>query len=384
MFFLLCLTFLAFYDATAQNSFLADTPEKSIASQGRQRAIIPKKYRTLQLNRPGLLNFLNSVSAHFTDFEGNPYKLVELPMPDGKPARFHVWESSIMEPGLAAKFPEIKTYTGQGIDDPSAIIKLDWTLEGFHAMILSTLNGSVFIDPYAMGNTTAYISYYKRDFIKAGKYQELLPVKLPGSSNRTTSPTGVLAGSCIGTQVRTYRLALAANGEYTAFHGGTVAGAASAQATTISRVNGVYERDLAIRLVLVANNNLLIYTNAATDPYTNNNDPNTMIANNQANIDLVIGTNNYDIGHVFSTGAGGAAYPEVVCIAGEKAKGVTGTVSPVGDPFDIDYVAHEIGHQFGASHTFNSNLGSCGSNGVSNTNAEPTLGITKKQWIYTG
>lgn len=376
MFFLLCLSSLAFYSGAAQNSFFADAPEKSMAGQIQQRMIIPKKYRTLQLNKPGLLNFLNSVSSQKNIINPGSSPIIEIPMPLGGSARFHIWESSVMEPGLAAKFPEIKTFTGQGIDDPSAIIKLDWTLEGFHAMVLSALNGSVFIDPYAAGNTAAYISYHKSDFVKAGKYQELPPVKLAGILNHAASPNTVLAGSCNGTQLRTYRLALAANGEYTAFHGGTVAGAASAEATTINRVNGIYERDLAIRLVLVANNNLLIYTNAATDPYTNNNSSTAMITDNQANVDSVIGTNNYDIGHVLSTGGGGAAYLGVVCIGGDKAKGVTGTSSPVGDPFDIDYVAHELGHQFGANHTFNSEAGSCSSQGVPGTNAEPGSGST--------
>jgi len=376
MLFLLVFSSLAFYNSIAQNSFFADIPEKSIAARGQQRVIVPKKYRTLQLSKTGLLNFLNSVPSQNSIINSNSSPIIEIPMPQGGTTKFHIWESSVMEPGLAAKFPEIKTFTGQGIDDPSAIIKLDWTVEGFHAMILSALNGSVFIDPYAANNTSTYISYHKKDFIKAGKYLELPPLKPTGSFTRTASPAGVLTGSCIGSQLRTYRLALAANGEYTAFHGGTVAGAASAQATTINRVNGVYERDLAIRMVLVANNNLLIYTNAATDPYTDNSSPYAMIADNQKNVDTIIGRNNYDIGHVFSTGAGGLASLGVVCIEGDKAKGVTGTGSPVGDPFDIDYVAHELGHQFGANHTFNSETGPCEFNGVSSTNAEPGGGST--------
>jgi hypothetical protein len=119
-----------------------------------------------------------------------------------------------MEPALAAKYPEIKTFTGQGIDDPTANIKLDLTPAGFHGMIISSLNGAVFIDPYAQGNTGEYISYHKKDFTSTEKFVELPPVQFRGSLNRPASPQDVLAGSCIGTQLRTYRLALAANGEY--------------------------------------------------------------------------------------------------------------------------------------------------------------------------
>jgi subtilisin-like proprotein convertase family protein len=157
-------------------------------------------------------------------------------------------------------------------------------------------------------------------------------------------------GDC---QLRRYRMALACTGEYAIFHGGTKPLVLAAFTTTMNRVNGVYERDMSITMQLVANTDTLIFLNPATDPYTNNNGS-TMLGQNVTTCNNLIGAANYDIGHVFSTGGGGIAGLGVVCGSG-KARGVTGGASPVGDPFDIDYVAHEVGHQFGANHTQNNN-----------------------------
>ncbi|MBK8427672.1 MAG: propanediol utilization protein, partial [Lewinellaceae bacterium] len=145
-------------------------------------------------------------------------------------------------------------------------------------------------------------------------------------------------------------LCRACTGEYTFYHGNTVAGAQAAMVTTMNRVNGVFEKDCAVRMIIIANNNSIIYTDAGTDPYSNGN-PGAMIGQNQTNCDAVIGNANYDIGHLFGTNSGGLASLFSVCDNADKARGVTGSGAPIGDPFDIDYVAHEMGHQFGANHT---------------------------------
>ncbi len=371
---LLLLTFLILCGnvVNAQQELWTDITESQINLVS-ERYIIPDSYRTVKLNRDIARPLLESAPMEFT-FEAREGKsLITLPMPDGTFQIFYFWESPSMEPELQAKYPEIRTYTGQGVDDSYATLKFDLTPHGFHAQILSP-DGRVFIDPYSKGDINNYISYYTRDFQKVNDEFECLvsfdeySIPEPGYNSEMPMPPS-------GHQLRTYRLANAATGEYTGFHGGTVALGLAAVTTSVNRVNGVYEKEVAVRMVLVANNSSIIYTNPATDPYTNGNGG-AMLSENQSNLDAVIGSANYDIGHVFSTGGGGVAGLGVVCINGSKAWGVTGSSAPIGDPFNIDYVAHEMGHQFDGNHTFNGNAGSCSGNRNASTAYEPGSGST--------
>lgn len=180
--------------------------------------------------------------------------------------------------------------------------------------------------------------------------------------------------------LRTYDLAVACTGEYAQFHIDQASAnnatddvkkdvVLAAMVVTIDRVNQVYNNDLAIQLNLIPTNRDLIFLDAATDPYENT-DPSQLINNNTSVINGIIGSSAYDLGHVFSTGGGGVAALGSVC-TGFKGAGVTGLPNPVGDPYDIDYVAHELGHQFGATHTYNN---SCGGNRTNTTAFEPGSG----------
>ena len=276
---------------------------------------------------------------------------IDFPYADGTIHQFTAKRNQTMHPAYNAKFPELMTLDAYSTDGSGAFGKWDITPAGLHAMIFIPGQSTVFIDPMFEGNNEYYIVYQKRDFISDKIMQcdvENFDESKPSQTNKS------MFGTC---ELRTYRLALSATAEYTIFHGGSVAQAAAAQVVTMNRVNGVYEKDIAITMVIIPNNNSLIYTTAATDPYTNGT-PGTMINQNQTNTDAVIGSSNYDIGHVFGTNSGGLAGLGVVCTGGQKARGVTGSGAPIGDPFDIDYVAHEMGHQFGGNHTQNNNCNS--------------------------
>ncbi|HRB85563.1 MAG TPA: zinc-dependent metalloprotease family protein [Bacteroidia bacterium] len=361
----------ATYVLNAQDSKIFWREVSTIPVSG-ERLTVPSSYRALNLDLNLLQQYLNTAKAEPSQTANLKNGLMlEIPMPDGSFERFSIFQYNVMHPDLAAKFPQIKTYTGQGIDDVTATIKLDVTQFGFHAMIRSS-KGDVYIDPYNQNTVNYYMSYERKNLIRQNSFEcslaDKTAMEIQNANGNTVQRTN-------GTQLRTYRLALSCTGEYAAFYGGTVSGAMAGMATTMNRVNGVYESELSIRMVMVANNNLIVYTNSSTDPFTNNNGS-TMLGQNQTTCDNIIGSSNYDIGHVFSTGGGGVAYLGCVCSSSNKAKGVTGSGSPSGDGFDIDYVAHEMGHQFGGDHTFNSTTGSCSGNRSSTAAYEPGSGIT--------
>ncbi|MBS1515444.1 MAG: T9SS type A sorting domain-containing protein [Bacteroidetes bacterium] len=363
--------FIALFSLSANAAnYWNDVPAASIQTTG-ERVIKPEKFRTLSLNIPEMKTLLQSAPLEKNVHPKNSNSVISLPMPDGTFLRFKFVDSPIMEDGLAAQFPEIKTYLGQGIDDPYSSVRFDMTPLGFHAMIFSE-RGTVFIDPYAKGDNFNYQSYFKSDFHSDKKMSCEAIDNWDGKPKQAPHTTDVIAEG----QLRTYRTVVACTGEYAAYFGGTVNAAMAAIVVSMNRVNGVYENEVSVRMVLVANNSSVVYTNASTDPYTNANG-NTMLGQNQTTCDNVIGTANYDMGHVFSTGGGGVAYLGCVCVAGNKARGVTGDSAPVGDPYDIDYVAHEMGHQFGGNHSFNSQTSSCGGgNRNNNTAFEPGSGST--------
>jgi hypothetical protein len=386
---LVSLSLLFAFSINSQNNsdnFWSPINQSSIRSAGK-RQIIPQKCVAFELIGNELKTKLLSAPNEANVRINESTCIISLPLPNGSFEKFRVVESPIMEPGLAAQFPNIKTYSVKGIDDAYANGKIDWTLEfGFHGMVRS-VHGDFFIDQYCLENTKDYISYYTSDFIKDPSQKipeaslitdndEKKSFSEPGAKINAMPPA-----TCVGTQLRRYRLAVACTGEYAVAATGsttpTVAQTLAKIVTSVNRVNGVYETEVAVRLILVATQTNVIFTVAATDPFAGNNNAGTLINESQSVITANIGSANYDVGHTFSTGGGGLAGLGVVCNNSQKARGITGSPSPVGDPYDIDYVAHEIGHQFAGNHTFNSTVSSCGGgNRNGSTAVEPGSGIT--------
>lgn len=360
-----------------QTKFFAESRTITTSVTNGKRVIIPDLYKTFVLDNAGIQNFLNNIPVEKGQASRFVAPVLELPLPNGGFAKYRVWETPIMEPALAEKFPNIKTYTGQGIDDPTAIVKIDITELGFHAMIMSDVTGHIFIDPYRQLDTRNYIVYFKKD-LKNSKYFVEEGVEA-AEYLRSRDAQRFTAGSCVGSELRTFRIAVACTGEYaravTGITNPTVAQVLSAIVTSINRVDGVFEKEVAVSLNLVADNDKIVFVNPATDPFTANNDGSELLNESQSVITQHIGAANYDIGHTFSTGGGGIAQVESVCGA-QKARGVTGATNPVGDPYDIDFVAHEIGHQFGANHSFNAISGACNGNRSASTAVEPGSGVT--------
>ncbi|MCY0968794.1 reprolysin-like metallopeptidase [Chryseobacterium wangxinyae] len=342
---------------------------RNTSDELRPRWTTPKTFSLYQLELEKIKSDLKNAPQRFSK---NESLIIEFPDSNGGLRDYVVQEASVMAPELQAKFPEIRSYTGWEKGNPSNTIRFSLTPQtGISVMYFDGWDVS-YLDSYTQDNSS-FILYKRKDLPKNDRLFEChVEDMLDQNTNQNTSAQKKAPLVSDG-QFRTYRLALAATGEYTTFHGGT-AGAMSAMATTMTRVNGVYEKTISATMVMVANNSLLIYTNGNTDPYTNNSGS-TMLGENISNVNSIIGSANYDIGHVFSTGGGGVAYLGSVCTT-NKAGGVTGSGAPVGDPFDIDYVAHEMGHQFGGAHTFRANTGSCQGNASTATAYEPGSGTT--------
>ena len=337
-------------------------------------APLPASYKVFTANAAQLRSTLGGSA---TAVQKSAAATIEIPMPDGSLRTFTFRENHLLPPALKARYPQIATYNAIATDDATVTAMLDMTEQGFHALVFDGSNTAL-VDP-ADGQPDTYIAHYRRDEVRPEEMRMNCDTKgrVPAATARKTT-----AATTNGNVLRSYRLALSCDHQYahtaTGDSNATKAAVLGRMATTMNRVNGVYERELSVSMTFVDHEDTLIFNNAATDPFGSSNDlPATLLTLNQQYCDSLIGNANYDIGHIFSTGAGGLSQVAVVCSLGMKAQSATGSSNPTGDGFDIDYVAHEMGHEFGANHPFNNDVsGSCALNAVQETAYEPGSGST--------
>ncbi|RZJ68785.1 MAG: T9SS type A sorting domain-containing protein [Flavobacterium sp.] len=328
-----------------------------------------------QLNQTELQQKLAAATDKFSGQAG-----IEIAIPNakGQLERFQVWENSNFEPELQAQFPEIRAYVGKGITDPSASLNFSVSPIGVQTMILRADRRSEFIEPYTTDHGV-YVAY-ERATRSVGALPWNCGTEDDHTLNQRLSNEVAMASN---QSYKTMRLALSCTGEYTTYFGATQAGALAGMNATMTRVNGINEKDLAIHLNIIAGNLAVIYTNAATDPYSDAavGSAGTWNTEVQNTLTTVLGNAAYDIGHLFgaSGGGGNAGCIGCVCVddtasTTDKNKG-SGFTSPAdgipqGDNFDVDFVVHEMGHQMGANHTFSYAIESAG------VNVEPGSGTS--------
>lgn len=380
----LLLFFTFFSTLKAQNSYWvkiknSDVSQKEIL----KRNTIPEHYDLYELDMDALKSILESAPVR-GNIQGKSEVIVDFPTPEGKMEQFRITESPIMPEGLSHRYDEITTYNAVGIDDPTATMRFSVTQFGVHSMSLSGRNGQNLIDPYTTDLST-YIVYAKSELPADKRNFECLTEDGDPEEIRRESNNQENAYNGDDSTLRKYRLALSAHPDYgdvfvaNSEEGEEKADIMAQMVIAINRVNGIYERELGITLEFVEDNDdLIFYTGIGENPWAGADGEwdyimGTYNDRSQEVIDNVIDDENYDIGHNFNTSGGGnAGCLSCVCISGQKGSGYTGLPNPIGDAFYIDFVAHEIGHQFGGYHVMNT----CSRSGNGTTEVEPASGST--------
>ena len=330
----------------------------SITFENKTNLLSPRLF-SLDLNT--LKNVLSVTKSRFEAPKSNI--IVAFPNAAGVMENFSIFESSNMDAVLAAKYPEIKSYVGQGVEDATATIYFSISPLGLQSMVLYADKSATFIEAYTK-DLSAYAVYKKSDTMASLNPFDCMVIATAKKELLNSNDELALRPNADDGNLRNFRLAMSVTGEYTAYFGGTKALALAAINNTMTRVNGVFEKDFGVHMNLIANNDVIIYTSASTDPYSvaTTGAGGAWNQELQTNLTNVIGSANYDVGHLFGASGGGGNAGCIGCVCKNptasvplgKGSGYTSPndAIPTGDNFDIDYVAHELGHQFGANHTF--------------------------------
>ncbi len=364
-----------------------------------ERSVTPEKYLTFQLNRKLMQENLGRIARGENTKYGEQGIVIEMPMPDGSIQHFRMVDAPVLSPELAAQYPTWRFFQGIGVEDPTASGRFDWNSMGFHGFI-ETTKGTVYIDPYKKGDTQNYLVFYKQDFGRSENEMycraERTIKDIVTSGYRPISPDS--PEFSLGTSLRTYKLAVATTGEWARAAAGYTDGmpaqtirdnALGVVTTSVNRLIGIYTRELSTSFQLVnpATNgpNNIIWDDPATDPY-DNTDNTAQLAINHNSLVAKVGMANFDLGHLYGTGGGGVASTPSLCDDSSKGEGYSARGTNTGDPFTVDYVSHEMGHQFGSDHTYNNidpnGSGACPQSSYSAANAfEPGSGSSIMSYV---
>jgi subtilisin-like proprotein convertase family protein len=352
---------------------IAESSKSQISNVSFDKNKMPTVFNLYTLNTESIKSKLLNAPLR-SAFLGKSPNIMSVPNADGTSEDYSVYDTQILHPTLATKLPNIKSYVGRSINNSGKFIRFSVSQIGFHGQIFEPGKSTYFIDPYT-SDKSVYIVYKREDLVnKSGDvfscetnnkmYEK---AKIAPSNNRIKATDDSI--------IRLYELAMSCTGEYGALFIGNAttdfdkkSNILAQMTVTMTRVNGIYEKELGITFQFVPEIFKIIYYDGATDPWTAEYNDAT-----QAEIDDKIGDANYDIGHNFNTdGGGNAGCIGCVCNSGNKGSGMTGRSNPTGDSFDVDYVAHEIGHQMGGYHTHNGTA-TCLKSG-NNTEVEPGSG----------
>lgn len=371
----LCTANASFAQADLWRQFKGEYAPSSM-----EMIVRPASYRILTLDNAAMKQYLADVSSDM-----NTAKEIEVPTPEGSFRTFKIWKNTAMHPDLAAKYPEILTFDGYAVDNPNVTAKFGFNPFGFSAQVHDGGN-TYYVDPYSNAQDGYYMAFYKRDLpfetVHCASEEKLRAFGINDVDhndqnvfqfeNNNSNPNFVYSHS---NQNRKFRAAITNTGEWaTAIVGLNPAKhlVVAKIVEIVNRINGYYEREIAVTLELIANNDVLVFNNKDTDPYNNNNSMEPLLNESHQSIVNRVGGNNFDIGHIFCTAGGGLAQLASVCNSNGKGR----AASTINSTTNLKTVMHEMGHQMNASHTFSANTGGCNNNGMPEGAYESGSGIT--------
>lgn len=352
--FLICVS-----SAIAQSTSNYWTPISNQAiPEHLEASSLPLQYAAFQLDFAAFRQALESVPMEDLTNQRLAGKQIALPMPDGQLADFTIWEAPVFHPNLAARHPNIRSYRGVNKNDKSMAVRMAISTQGVH-LAFSGMDGQIYVDPYATGNTAYYLSYFTRDD-KAGHEvpgcgYDPASIVSPDISTPVGQPQASTNSAGGPVELREFRLALGCSGEFAVSYGGTVESVLESFNIAINRLNIIFEQNLATRFQLIDGIEPLIYLDPSDDPYQDGTNGGQMLNEHAINLNLIIGEDNFDLGHVFtggcSGGLGGIAGGQICTEF--KGAGVTCFASGNIIATTVEIMAHEIGHQLSAGHTWN-------------------------------